>query len=378
MNDWARTLFDASRAAIEGGAKQRGEPASSPVARYLDPSRHVREQAALRRLPLAAAPSAWLREPGDWVTRSVHGVPVLLLRGADGALRAFLNVCRHRGAELLPAEQRGSARARIVCPYHSWTYAPDGCLLGRPHGEEFPHAPRESSGLVALPVAERLGLVWVVAERDTQLDWDTWFGPLGAELTGHGFDADAVCTHRRGFGQPSNWKLPLDGNLETYHFQYGHRETIAPLFHDNLVLHYAFGDHQRLVLPKRSLREVDPATPVDAQLLGRHCNVIYFFFPASLLLWQGDHLQALTLSPRAPDASHVESWLLAPPAVHAKRRDAYWQENFEIFWRAIDEDFAFAASIQRGLAGGANASLAFGTSEFPAELFERAVERLIG
>jgi phenylpropionate dioxygenase-like ring-hydroxylating dioxygenase large terminal subunit len=378
MNDWARTLFDASRDAVEGRAKQRGEAAFSPVARYLDPQRHERELAALRRLPIAAAPSDWLREAGDWVARTLHGVPVLLLRGADGALRAFVNVCRHRGAELLPDGQRGSGRQRVVCPYHSWSYGVDGGLLGRPHGEEFPQLPRERAGLVALPVAERCGFAWVVADARAGVDWDDWFGPLGAALDGLGYGADSVCTHERRFEHPANWKLPFDGNLETYHFQYAHRETIAHLFHDNLLLHEGFAhDHQRLVLPKRGLADLE-ATALDAETLGRHCNVIHFFFPATFVLWEGDHVNAFAVTPLAPDRCKVDSWLLAPREVHQRRRPEFWQQNHELFWRALDEDFALAASIQRGLASGANDALAFGTSEFPAERFERAVERLIG
>ena len=375
----ARELFGCSRDAIEGRSRQRGEPAKSPVARYLDPARHTRELAALRRLPLAVAPSAWLRRPGDWVTRAVHGVPVLLLRDSAGELRAYLNVCRHRGAELLPPEQRGSGRAScIVCPYHSWTYASgDGCLLGRPHDGEFPHLPRAQTGLVALPVAERCGFVWVVADPSAGIDWRSWFGPLGDALDALGYDTTSACTHERRFEQASNWKLVFDGNLETYHFQYAHRETIAHLFHDNLLLQQSFGhDHQRLVLPKRGLTELDAAS-IDAESLARHCNVIYFFFPATFLLWEGDHINGTAVSPLAADRCRVDAWLIAPQPIHARRRPDYWQQNYDIFWAALDEDFALAASIQRGLASGANDALTFGTSEIGADLFERAVERVI-
>ncbi len=374
----ARELFAQALAAIEGRSKQRGEPAASPVSRYLDPDRHARELAALRRLPVAVAPSAWLRDAGDWVTRNVHGVPVLLLRDERGALRAFVNVCRHRGAELLPAGQRGSLRSRIVCPYHSWSYAGDGRCIGRPHEADFAHLPRERAGLVPLAVAERCGLAWVVADRDADVDWHTWFGAYGDALDSLGYDARTACTHERCFEHPANWKLLLDGNLETYHFQYAHRATISHLFHDNLLLHESLGnDHQRLVLPKRSLRELDLASPIDVQTLGRHCNIIWFFFPATLVLWEGDHVNIAVVSPLAPDHCKVEGWLLAPEPVFAKRQPDYWQQNRDIFWRTLDEDFALAASIQRGLASGANDALHFGASEIGPDLFERAVERLI-
>ena len=131
------------------------------------------------------------------------------------------------------------------------------------------------------------------------------------------------------------------------------------------------------MLPKRGLPAVD-ADAVDAETLGRHCNILYFFFPATLLLWEGDHLNGFAVTPAASDRCAVEGWLIAPHDVHLRRRPDYWRDNFDLFWRALDEDFALAASIQRGLASGANDALHFGGSEFGADRFERAVERLLG
>jgi len=214
-----------------------------------------------------------------------------------------------------------------------------------------------------------------VPEAVERFDWDDYFGPMAETLESLGYDGQSVSPHERRFVQPSNWKLVLDANLESYHFQYAHRDTIAHLFHDNLVQQESFGRHQRIVLPKRSLAaaEGDPGW----ELLGRHANIIHFFFPSTFLLWEGDHLNGICVTPRTAAAADARSWMLVPAAGHARRGPEHWSRNWAIFWDAIDEDFALAASMQRGLASGANTALSFGTAEFACDLFERAVEALI-
>jgi phenylpropionate dioxygenase-like ring-hydroxylating dioxygenase large terminal subunit len=371
-------LWQQALRAIAGEAPQRGAPSTSPVARYRDAARHAREVAALRRLPHAIAPAARLAAAGDWLSTRLLEVPVLVSRGDDGVLRAFINVCRHRGSLVAPAEACGAGRSRFVCPYHSWTYDSRGSLVGRPHEGDFPHAPRDERALVPLPVAERCGLVWIVAEALDSFPWADHFGPLADELESLGFDAAAPSPHERRFVQPSNWKLVLDANLESYHFQYAHRATIAHLFHDNLVQQESFGRHQRIVLPKRSLATAAAeGGAADWERLGRHSNVIYFFFPSTFVLWEGDHANVFNVTPETVASCSAASWMIVPAALHARRDGAHWARNWTIFWDAIDEDFALATSMQAGLASGANAVLTFGSNEFACDLFERAVDALV-
>ena len=368
-----RLWRDAKRA-IDRIEPQRGTPSTSPIGRYLDPDRHALELRALRRLPHAIGPVSRLTTAGDWLSTQLLGVPVVAVRGSDGEVRAFINVCRHRGALVVPPNACGAGKARFVCPYHSWTYDDRGALVGRPHEADFAHVPQAEAGLVPLPVTERFGLVWVVPERTEAFDWAGYFGAMGAELEGLGYGAAAASPHERRFEQPANWKLLLDANLESYHFQYAHRETIAHLFHDNVVQHASFGEHQRIVLPKRSLEGDAPEAAAAWNQLGRHSNIIYFFFPSTYLLWEGDHANVFNLTPLAPAATLTASWMLVPPAFAAARPAAHWARNWQIYWDAIDEDFALAASMQRGLGSGANTELRFGSNEFACDLFERAVE----
>ena len=100
-----------------------------PIAAYTDPERYQREvDRVFRRLPLALALSIELPNPGSYRALKVMDVPVLLVRDKDGVARAFLNVCRHRGAQIC---QPGNGTAeRLVCPYHAWQYNLQGQLTG--------------------------------------------------------------------------------------------------------------------------------------------------------------------------------------------------------------------------------------------------------
>lgn len=369
----ARHIWLRSVGAITGRSPQRGDPSTQPVSHYLDPDRLAQEQALLKTLPMPVAPLDQLARAGDWFSTRVHGVPVLLTRDASGGLNAFINVCRHRGAVVAPEEAAGQGKARFVCPYHSWTYDAGGGCIGRPHEADFPHLPREAAGLVALPVAERLGMAWVIATPSNKMagfDWDAYFGPIGNEVAALGYDGAAFSPERRRFVQPSNWKLVLEGNLESYHFQYAHQKTVAPIFHDNMVVHEHAGDHHKIVLPKRTLTGV-PET-IDMDLVGRHTHIIYFFFPCAFMLWEGDHIDLFTVSPTDVDHCDVRGWMLVPERFRHRSAE-HWQKNDFLFWETLDEDFALAASIQSGLRSGANDHFQFGRNEFACALFNESL-----
>lgn len=373
-------LIERALRLVETGGSERRAASTSPLSRYLDPERHAREiEAVFRRHPVALCASGDLAGPGASLAIDVAGLPLLLVRGDDGVVRGFVNACRHRGARLQatgPATQR-----TFVCPYHSWTYALDGALRGRPHDGDFPHAAPADCALAAVPAGEALGCVWAVARRcapgeSPRLDLASWLGPFGEDLRDWGYDTWVPFFHRA-FDNAANWKIPLEGNLETYHFQYAHRTTIAHLFHDNLLLadldRHGTVHHQRLVLPKRTLPSLR-GRPQEEWELGRHANLIYFFFPSTFVLHEGDHCNLFTVLPETVSTSRVLGLTLIPRPPDGEKALRHWQRNVEIFWGALDEDFALAASSQSTLASGANPELRFGATEWCSAQFHADVE----
>src|SRR5712691_8969266 len=131
------------------------------VEEYYDPARYQREVALLfRKHPIVVAYSGQLRRAGDFVVHNDTGQPILVVRGTDGVLRAFLNVCRHRSAsvELKPC---GANKRAFVCPYHGWSYDLTGRLVGITDGAAFGDVGRSRHSLRRLAAAEKYGLVWV-------------------------------------------------------------------------------------------------------------------------------------------------------------------------------------------------------------------------
>ena len=363
---------------IDSGSSERGEPATSPVERYLDPARFEREvEHIFRQHPLALCPSGSLAQPGDSFAVDVAGLPLLLVRGEGGQINGFINACRHRGTRL---QKPGLARQRaFVCPYHSWTYGLDGALRGRPHGDDFPQAPASQCSLARVPVAEALGFVWAIARvvkegESPKLDIATYLGRFGADLRHWGYDR-WLPFHQREFDNAANWKIPFEGNLESYHFQYAHRNSIAGLFYDNLLIADHDRQHQRLFLAKRSI-ETLRAQPESDWRVGPHSNIIYFFFPATFILHEGDHANTFTVLPESVGQSRVLGTTLIPEMPKTEKSINYWKKNVASFWGALDEDFAMGVSAQSTFSSGANTALQFGTTEWCSAKFHADVERI--
>ncbi|GAB3224292.1 aromatic ring-hydroxylating oxygenase subunit alpha [Mycolicibacterium hippocampi] len=181
-----------------------------------------------------AARSADLALPGKFRKVQVGRESVLLVRGRDGLLRAFLNICRHRGAQLC-TEPEGEVKRNLRCPYHSWTYALDGRLTAAPNiglltdGAGAP-IDRYEYGLVPVALTEWLGYAWVCLS-----DTPPAFEEVVAEATRTLDDADAInrygiggldVGHRVVYDVAANWKLIVENFMECYHCSSIHPELV--------------------------------------------------------------------------------------------------------------------------------------------------------
>lgn len=281
---------------------------------------------------------------------------MLVARGQDGVARAFLNVCRHRGTRLVGAAS--GCEKRFVCPYHAWTYGLDGALVGVPGRKTgFPTLRDDEASLVPLPIEERHGLLWVSLGGEP-FDLPAFFGAeLDADLAALELGAlEPFEPHRREW--QANWKLLVEGGLEAYHFPVAHRRTIAPLFAGSAFVTDRLGEHFRLALPKRTLKDA----PADAPLR-EHANILFTLFPSSALLVQADHVAWIRFEPLAVDRTAVEVTLLIPAGERSEKAERHWAKNRQLTTITLDEDFVLGQSIQSTLASGANESLRFGRFE---------------
>ncbi|MCK9469896.1 MAG: aromatic ring-hydroxylating dioxygenase subunit alpha [Porticoccaceae bacterium] len=219
---------------------------------YSDQSRFEQENMQLfRRVPLMLAASCELPEPGHYKALEVAGVPVLLVRSADGQARAFLNSCTHRGSQL--AEGCGKA-ARFTCPYHGWTFNNTGQLLGVASQASYGDVNKAELGLVSLPALESAGLIWVVLNPASTLDIHSFLHGVDGLLAG--FDLEHWQPYHQCTLPGANWKLAFDAHMDFYHLPVLHRDTFGPTI-SNLAQYYFHGPHQRLGLMSANSVEQD-------------------------------------------------------------------------------------------------------------------------
>lgn len=335
------------------------EPAES----FLDPERWRREREAFfRDMPQVVGFAGQVAEPGSYLTADVLGVPVLVTRDRDGGLRAFLNVCAHRGARVAS----GCGRAqRLVCRFHGWSYGLDGRLAGRGRASAF-EPDRLPTSLEPLPVSDEAGLI-VVAPRP---DMDPQrvaqaLDDIARPLAGLGLEKMRFVASDR-FEVQANWKLVVSLSHEGYHFASLHRDSLAPTMTGHGVVD-EFGRHTRWAFPLRGierLRDADEADWPDFP----PAAVVHTLFPGTVIVVNGSDAQMIRVDPGdAPGRSVVHfTGVVEGAEVGDDARETYaWGRRiFET------EDLAAAVECQQGIEAGGR-PIVVGRNEPVVQLWHR-------
>lgn len=209
---------------------------------YTNPERFERErQRVFRQFPLLAGLSSEVANAGSHITFDAAGVPILIVRGSDGELRAFLNICTHRGAKLSASENSSN----FICPYHGWVFADNGSLKNVPLEQGFTGVDLSAKGLVKIPVAEWRGMVFVIAEPGEQaIDVEGFLDGLAPLLSA--LNLDELKKNAQDQLQVNcNWKLALDTGREIYHVPVVHRNTLAKNLYNHTMIYDQYGLHNR-------------------------------------------------------------------------------------------------------------------------------------
>ena len=343
-----------------------------PVEAYIDPQRYQHEvDHIFKRLPLALALSVELPAPKSYRALTVLDVPVLLSRGDDGVARAFVNVCRHRGAQIC---QHGSGTAqRFVCPYHAWQYNLQGKLTGLYGASTFGEVDPATRSLTELACAERAGLLWVVLTPGISFDVDQWLGDFAGQLAT--LHLDRWHLHEQRDLDGPGWKVAWDGYLEAYHHNTVHTGTVGQYTVGNLLVHDTYGPHQRLVFGRRTLSEL-AGVPEQQWEPEKHIRRIYSGFPnLSISGVLGDHCLVSQLFPGPTPETTItrQSVLSARIPVTAEEKQATERFSQMVLQAVRDEDYAIGLRVQSGLKSGGNRSFLYGRNEPAVQHYHRAV-----
>ena len=328
-----------------------------------------------RRLPQIAAHRSALPESNSYLVCEVGGISLLLTRDAEGVVRAFHNVCRHRGARLVEGSK--GCQKRFSCPYHAWTYSNQGQLLGVPHqATGFPDLGKSQWGLKSVSCFESFGWIWVCLDESWQLDSSDHLHGLDNDLAAlqceahHAFDSTRWVIN-------ANWKLLVEGGLESYHFKVAHRDTIAPLFLDNLSSYQRFGPHIRSVLPRATMTDLHDLPKQDWRIRA-HCNLLYTFLPTTQFLVQADHFVWIQSKPISAGQTELTlTTMIQETADTGADAERYWTKNHALTLRTLKEDFELAEGIQANIESGATESINFGRFEGALAAFNQTVDDLL-
>lgn len=348
-----------------------------PASHYYDPEHWTLEmERVFKRLPLMLATSAELPNPGDYKAMDAAGVPVLITRDMQGDIRAYVNSCAHRGAQIM---QEGCGQAkRFTCPYHAWSYNHEGELTHVYSPKEFGEIDKQANGLVPLKAVERSGLIWVLTNSKSDLDIDNFLSGYDELLAHFGFADWHFFDSRRVDGP--NWKIAFDGYLDFYHLPILHKETFGPSF-SSKALYFDWGPHQRVVSPETiedELSEIDEDNWPMPMLL----NGVWTIFPhVSIASFGEGDTRGVLISQLFPGDSPGESYTIQNYMLEKEPDEAGAAEAKEQFdflkFVVEEEDYATGLKQQQSLRTGARDTILFGRNEEGGQRFHQWVQRIL-
>jgi phenylpropionate dioxygenase-like ring-hydroxylating dioxygenase large terminal subunit len=375
-DDIAMQLADHLRA---GTTDMADEQLHVPIAHFVSDERAARERELMTRLPVVVGHGSEIAAPGDFVTREVLGLPLIVLRRSDGTVASYLNICRHRGGRVESAEC-GNKRS-FSCRYHGWTYGRDGGeLRGVPYDPFYSHVDRQAYGLRALRTEERHGLLFADLSGETGWDVDDWLGPeVDAQLAPFGL-AGAEVFLDRSFTLDINWKIVLDGAIDVLHPKFLHPDGVGKLIETNTSVWKRYGRHGQSFSPRTRMRDVAKAgEPVSAEhrLMGSNL----FLYPNSMVISTPDHVEFWTVWPdtRTAGRSTTRIRFLVRPEVRDERVERRIRRSWEILEEAaVTEDWPMELTIQQNAAARPLGSFLYGRNEQSCQHLHRQLAADLG
>ncbi|HXE57801.1 MAG TPA: aromatic ring-hydroxylating dioxygenase subunit alpha [Gemmatimonadales bacterium] len=319
--------------------------------------------------------------PGDYVLRQIGPDGIILLRDRSGTVRAFHNVCRHRGSRLCEAP-RGRFSETIQCPYHAWTYALDGRLIGAPSTNDLEDFRKADWPLLAVAAAVWEGFVFLNLAEAPQ-PFEAAFAPLLGRFAR--FNLPGLVTHRRiEYDVRANWKLLFQNYSECYHCSPVHPALVKrspPTSGENDLFEGPFlGGFMTINDPEGSLTMSGRACGVPVgDLPPEDLRRVYYYsiFPNMFLSLHPDYVMAHTLWPEAPDRTRIVcEWLVHPDTLTDPALDP--DDGVE-FWDLTNrQDWHICEQSQLGVQSRAYRPGPYSKRESLSAAFDREVLRALG
>jgi Rieske 2Fe-2S family protein len=286
---------------------------------------------------------------GDYMLATIAGESIILLRDHQGGLRAFYNVCRHRGTRLCEAA-RGSFSETIQCPYHAWTYDLSGQLIGAPHMREAAGFDKGAYPLHAAALAEWEGFLFVNLAPHPE-PFGQAFAPILDRFARFNL-AKLITPKRAEYSVQANWKLILQNYNECLHCPTIHPELSTKLLYtsgeNDLVEGPFLGGYMMIKAPNASATVSGRICALPLSQLPEEQQRAYYYtlFPNMMLSVHPDYVVYYMVSPRSPGESHIVcEWMVHPdslrsPSYNIQEAEDFWTLTNEQDWRICEQSQA--------------------------------------
>jgi nitrite reductase/ring-hydroxylating ferredoxin subunit len=381
MDQASTMLLDRSIEIVENRLPELAERFMHvPLDYYTSAEFDARERHLFMTQPRALLASNEIASPNDYHVRMAMGRSILLSRDADGQAHAFLNYCRHRGAE--PARGCGNA-ARFSCPYHSWTYNMKGELVAMPLPDRNASLDYSRHGLVELPSEERHGFIWVILTPGMPIDVAAHLGEVDGQLAVLGTERMRYYNALPHAPLDTGWKSVAEGLVESLHVPFVHRDT----FYTNpqatgvdMAVYDRFGPHMRFTLPMFGPDDLDRlrTAPPGQNSLGATVAQVWLISPGLLIAQElyGQIYADLEPGPRPSTALFRYGWM--SPVEEPPEGMLSPSQMAERAATAIREDAPVWEGCGRGLALGGHDYALIGKNEKGVQIFHEALAEQTG
>ena len=348
---------------------------------YFDPEFFEAEKKAfLRAAPQVVCHESEIAEPGEWRTLEYLGESVIVIRGDDGEVRAFSNVCRHRGSRLVDGTS-GCAKV-LTCPYHAWSYARDGRLVGVPHRSEYPGLKTEDHGLIPVALENWRGFLFVTLEAGAPSVAEI-MAPYDAEVARYRFEDLRVVGRVTLRPRPLNWKTIADNYSDHLHIPVGH-PGLTRLFGRN----YRIEAQEHVDRMEGDLIEKDSTNAAERayqQMLPRVEHLpetherkwlYYKLFPNVAFDIYPDQVDFMQFLPVSATETVIREISYAVPDDRREMKAARYL-NWRINRRVNAEDTELITRVQLGMQSASYIAGPLGTSEVCLRSFAKKLRKLI-
>jgi Rieske 2Fe-2S family protein len=320
---------------------------------YVDPRLFLDEQSRIfSELWICTARALELAVPGSFQTFDVAGESLIIVRDSDEQLRAFYNVCRHRGSRIC-SEASGVVKRTFQCPYHVWSYSLDGRLVGAPNMAMMPDLDAAERSLLSVHAREWLGYVWVCLADDPP-DFASVEQQVterfGDPTTIDSYDLDKLAVGRRiEYDIRANWKLIVENFMECYHCANLHPElvTVLPEFRRGFPTQHKVGYGAEFGADIKGFTFDGRAGFAPLSGLSAEQDRHYYgmtVLPQLVINLAPDHAIIHRIFPVAFDRTVVRcDWLFAPEVVEGGHD---LSPSIELFHRVNSQDFAAVEKCQ--------------------------------